>query len=384
MGYAGTPMALDIAALQQIYGVNTTTAAGNSTYTLPTVNGDGTYWRAIWDTGGTDMIRHAGAGAATIDLRAAPLTGEHAGGYLSRVEGVAGGFTIANGVTIEFAEGGTDNDTITGNDADNEIAGREGWDSISGLGGDDLLDGGAGNDTLNGGSGRDTMIGDTGDDTFLVDSIQDELHEAAGEGVDTVISTVTHSLGANFENLQLAQSKTADIDGYGNALANQIIGNGDANVLEGVAVPTSSMPPPATTASTVAPARTRCWARKATTSSTAAPTTASWSSRRLWRPPAAARAAPSSPRRSTAASAMSWPSSARRSDRPALPTGSMAARGRTRSMAGAATICSMATPATTRWRAATAPTGSTAARARTAWRARVATTSMSSTPRLTQ
>ncbi|MCC7275014.1 MAG: M10 family metallopeptidase C-terminal domain-containing protein [Alphaproteobacteria bacterium] len=232
-GYIASPMGLDIAALQHIYGANPSSNAGNSTYTLPTVDGDGTYWKAIWDTGGSDIIRHTGSAPATIDLRAAPLVGPNAGGYLSRVDGIAGGFTIANGVTIEYAEGGSGDDIIIGNGAGNEIAGRGGNDAISGLGGDDLIDGGAGNDSLNGGGGEDTMVGGSGNDQFLVDSAQDEFHEAAGGGTDTVITTITYTLGANFENLQLAESNLDGIDGYGNAAANQVIGNGDANVLEG-------------------------------------------------------------------------------------------------------------------------------------------------------
>ena len=231
-GYAGSPMGLDIAALQHVYGANPTANAGHDTYTLPAVEGDGTYWRAIWDTGGTDIIRHSGPAAANIDLRAAPLTGPDAGGYLSRVQDVAGGFTIAHGVTIEFAEGGDGNDTITGNAAGNEIAGRGGHDTINGFGGDDLIEGGAGDDWMNGGAGRDTLSGGLGNDTYLVDSLHDSLHEGAGGGIDTVITTVTRTLGDHFENLHLAQSATV-INGFGNALANQIIGNGDANRLEG-------------------------------------------------------------------------------------------------------------------------------------------------------
>ena len=103
-GFVGTPMAFDIAALQHIYGANLTYHSGNSIYTLPTVEDDGTFWTAIWDTGGVDLIRHTGSAAATLDLRAAPLTGANAGGYLSRFDGIAGGFTIANGVVIENAQ----------------------------------------------------------------------------------------------------------------------------------------------------------------------------------------------------------------------------------------------------------------------------------------
>lgn len=55
------PMALDIAAIQTIYGANTTYAAGNDTYHLPTTDGLGTHWSCIWDTGGIDTISNAGS-----------------------------------------------------------------------------------------------------------------------------------------------------------------------------------------------------------------------------------------------------------------------------------------------------------------------------------
>ena len=51
---------------------------------------------------------------------------------------IHGGFTIANGVVIEKAVGGSGNDSITGNSADNTFKGR---------GGDDTIEGGAGTDT---------------------------------------------------------------------------------------------------------------------------------------------------------------------------------------------------------------------------------------------
>ncbi|MGE0724468.1 MAG: hypothetical protein AB7O45_08840 [Alphaproteobacteria bacterium] len=232
-GYVASPMGLDIAALQHIYGANPTNNGGHSTYTLPTVEGDGTYWKAIWDTGGNDIIRNPGSGPSTIDLRPAPLTGPDAGGYLSRVNDVAGGFTIAHGVTIEYAEGGSGDDDIIGNGADNELAGGGGNDGILGNGGDDLLDGGAGDDDLNGGTGDDTMDGGAGNDGFFVDSLLDELHEKAGGGIDTVITSITYTLANHFENLQLAETGGNAIDGYGNAADNQIIGNAGPNTLEG-------------------------------------------------------------------------------------------------------------------------------------------------------
>lgn len=132
-GYQGTPMAFDIAALQELYGVNNSYQTGNNTYTLPTVNGDNqnTYWSCIWDAGGTDTISNFGSSiASTINLNAAPLTGANAGGYVSWNSNIVGGFTIANGVVIENAIGGEGNDYITINSADNVIDGNGGTDYV--------------------------------------------------------------------------------------------------------------------------------------------------------------------------------------------------------------------------------------------------------------
>ncbi|CAA2101636.1 Bifunctional hemolysin/adenylate cyclase [Methylobacterium bullatum] len=97
--------------------------------------------------------------------------------------------------------------------------------------GDDTLRGGSGGDTLDGGAGNDTMIGGAGDDTYIVDSAGDTVVEDAGEGDDTVRSSVTYTLPDNVENLVL--TGTGDIDGTGNALDNSIVGNGGDNRLDG-------------------------------------------------------------------------------------------------------------------------------------------------------
>jgi Ca2+-binding RTX toxin-like protein len=183
-GYEATPMAFDIAAIQAIYGANTTYASGANTYRLPTANATGTYWSCIWDTGGTDLVTNEGSSiACTIDLRAATLRGENGGGYISFASGVVGGFTIANGAVLENATGGDGDDVITGNSAANTLMGGSG---------NDTLDGGAGNDTLDGGVGTDTVVFDglRSEFTLTVLSATDRslIVSSSHEGADTVLN----------------------------------------------------------------------------------------------------------------------------------------------------------------------------------------------------
>ena len=174
-GWVATLSPLDIAVIQDKYGVNEDWARGNDVYTLKDVNGPGTYYESIWDAGGIDQIVYAGARDAYIDLRAATLEYEEGGGgRVSYAYGVHGGFTIANGVTIEQARSGSGNDVLIGNDAANLLDGGAG---------NDRLDGGAGNDRLMGGLGADTLTGGAGADIFQFKSI---AHSGVGVGRDIV------------------------------------------------------------------------------------------------------------------------------------------------------------------------------------------------------
>ncbi|PVE26245.1 hypothetical protein DC522_00320 [Microvirga sp. KLBC 81] len=174
-GLAGTPRtfvygnqaglgAFDIAALQWIYGANTTTKTGDDIYALPTSNAVGTGWSCIWDAGGDDTISGMDAtSSVTIDLRPATLAEHdpHAGGFISAQVGIGGGFTIASNVTIENAYGGRYADKLYGNGAGNRMLGNSGTDSLYGFDGDDILIGGTGNDKLYGGTGKDVFVFNT-------------------------------------------------------------------------------------------------------------------------------------------------------------------------------------------------------------------------------
>ena len=111
---------------------------------------------------------------------------------------------------------------LTGNDVGNLLQSSTG---------NDFLNGNAGDDTLNGGGGGDTMVGGLGNDYFITDG-GDTILEGAGQGSDTVQSSVAFRLGNNLEDLVLTGSRA--VSGTGNSLENQITGNSAANRLQGL------------------------------------------------------------------------------------------------------------------------------------------------------
>ncbi|MBP1807234.1 M10 family metallopeptidase [Rubellimicrobium aerolatum] len=169
-GYQSGPMALDIAALQFLYGVNAAIRTGSDLYRLPAADVAGTGYACLWDGGGADRLVGAASRANTIDLRAASPD-QAPGGFVSHAKGVHGGVTIAAGVVIENASGGGQGDHLSGNQAAN---------NLRGLGGDDTLLGREGRDYLEGGDGADRLLGEGGDDRLLGGGGADRLSGGAG------------------------------------------------------------------------------------------------------------------------------------------------------------------------------------------------------------
>ncbi|MFC3173398.1 FG-GAP-like repeat-containing protein [Novosphingobium bradum] len=205
-----TPMVADIIAVQSIYGADAATRTGDTTYQFQ--QGEIGY-RTIYDAGGNDTIdlsnftrknnidlrpgAYSDLGIWTLSDQAdalgvnVPVSQQFA--YQDFYHWVqvtlgsliaagtppfqfTGNLAIAFGVTIENAIGGSNNDTLTGNEASN---------LLSGLGGNDTLIGNGGNDTLTGGLGTDTLTGGAGADLFDI-SLDDMLGDAS-----TVNDTVT-------------------------------------------------------------------------------------------------------------------------------------------------------------------------------------------------
>jgi Ca2+-binding RTX toxin-like protein len=138
--------------------------------------------------------------------------------------------------TVEAASGGTDtvrsylNWTLAANVERLELLGTG---NLNGTGNSlaNTIVGNSGNNILNGGTGADYMAGGAGNDIYYVDNGVDKTAEAAGGGTDTVRSSVTWTLAANVERLELLG--TANLSGTGNALSNTLVGNSGSNVLNG-------------------------------------------------------------------------------------------------------------------------------------------------------
>lgn len=142
-----TPMRLDIAALQYVYGANLSHHAGDTAYRFSTAQ---PVYQTIWDGGGSDTLEVEGDGRSVIHLAPGSwseiglaLTYSRRDSELNTTQTLAQ-YTraqtlyIYDTVWIENATGGQGDDVITGNALANRLRGGAG---------DDQLDGEAGIDT---------------------------------------------------------------------------------------------------------------------------------------------------------------------------------------------------------------------------------------------
>lgn len=230
------PSALDIAAVQFLYGANLDQDDGDGdgspddVYWLPSKNKAGVGWKTIWDTDGVDWIRYGGDRVAQISLVPANASGEAAPSQARWIKGgliIAGDFTKAlaarqdgfAGVLIENASGGGGADTITGNAAGNALLGNDGDDKIAGGFGADLLYGGDGEDQLEGGNDDDRIAGNKGDDALAGGWGRDRFVFRAGDGEDVigdfslrggdVIDLRGHAQAGSFEEIMAAARESA-------------------------------------------------------------------------------------------------------------------------------------------------------------------------------
>ncbi|HSV28285.1 MAG TPA: calcium-binding protein [Candidatus Omnitrophota bacterium] len=163
-----------------------------------------------------------------VDMAADKVV-EAVGAGTDKVVSYASTYTLsANVENLEL--GGTANSAGIGNASANIITGNDGANLLKGMDGNDMLVGGKGNDVLDGGNGQDLMVGGLGNDTIVISRSTDVGVEKSGEGVDTVKSYLSYSLGKYAENLELlGQAKNAT----GNDWHNKLTGNDLANVING-------------------------------------------------------------------------------------------------------------------------------------------------------
>jgi Ca2+-binding RTX toxin-like protein len=154
---------------------------------------------------------------------------ESLNGGLDSVIANVSGYTLAG--NVEWLSLASTIAAGTGNALANTLVGNSAANTLDGGAGNDSIDGGAGNDWLNGGLGNDTLVGGLGNDYYIVDSLTDVLVESSTlGGIDSVSSTVSHSLNDNLEVLILSGTAAS---GTGNSLANTLLGNSLANTLDG-------------------------------------------------------------------------------------------------------------------------------------------------------
>jgi serralysin len=206
--FASLPQLHDIAAVQRLYGANTSTRAGDTIYgfgsntgvtefTLSSAESIAVF--SIWDGGGTDVLDLSGYMTnSQIDLRPEAFSSAGPG------NSGAGQFniSIARGAILEIAIGGGGNDVLIGNAVSN------------------LLVGGAGADTLIGGAGADSLDGGAGIDLatfeFSAVGVRAALFDTAlntGEAIGDVYTSIEGLRGSSF--------------------ADTLYGNNGANRLEG-------------------------------------------------------------------------------------------------------------------------------------------------------
>ncbi|MGF6208058.1 serralysin family metalloprotease [Pseudomonas frederiksbergensis] len=157
--YASAPLMDDIVAVQKLYGANLDTRASDTVYGFNS-NAERDFYSAtsaaskvvfsVWDGGGNDTLDFSGFSQnQKINLNE---------GSFSDVGGLVGNVSIAHGVTLENAIGGSGNDLLIGNAAANSLEGGAGNDIIYGAGGGDSLWGGAGADTFVFGAASDSTM----------------------------------------------------------------------------------------------------------------------------------------------------------------------------------------------------------------------------------
>ncbi|MEB3265765.1 MAG: choice-of-anchor L domain-containing protein [Cyanobacteriota bacterium] len=159
---------------------------------------------------GIDELRIADTGTDTVTVFAGDIG-------LERV-------VIGTGTAAAAIRTGTGSINVIASAAPNGLV-------ILGNAGPNRLVGSAFDDLLDGGRDGDDLVGGLGDDIYVIDDNRDTVTELANQGRDLVRSTISFTLGATLEDLELVGD--AAINGTGNDQVNRIVGNSARNVIQG-------------------------------------------------------------------------------------------------------------------------------------------------------
>jgi Ca2+-binding RTX toxin-like protein len=211
------------------YGVGTNITAAQSRILNELTTHAATNLFTIVDAGGIDKVDFSNF-SANQNINLTVITSGSTTGSVSSVGGLTNNMFIAVGTIIENAEGGSGNDTLTGNQYANYLIGNAGNDILYGGAGIDSLEGFDGNDTIYGGTSGDTIKGGGGDDLIYGESGNDYSKGGAGNdtiyagsGIDTIqgdagddrviVTTAATLAGAGFYGG--TQTDTLVVDGAG-------------------------------------------------------------------------------------------------------------------------------------------------------------------------
>lgn len=141
----------------------------------------------LYGNGGSDTVTYASRGVpvtVTVDSQAD--------------DGAAGEGDL---VDAENVEGGSADDSLTGDGNPNKLSGGDGADTLSGAYGGDVLDGGAGADSVDGGAGDDSIAARDG----TADGV------TCGDGADAVVADTADSVGADCESVDKPSAPTTPV-----------------------------------------------------------------------------------------------------------------------------------------------------------------------------
>jgi len=202
-----TPMVLDVAAIQYLYGANYDYNSGDNKYTFSNTK---PFLKTIWDGGGEDTIDISNFDSdCVIDLTPGSYSSLRfyiPSDYPAVTYNGVANLGIAYDCIIENAIGGDGNDKIIGNSADN---------------------------FLSGGGGFDTLYGGKGNDRYMLESSSDIIYEYENEGLDTAWVSFDYSL-VDVENVEVLQGfGTNGLSLTGNNFDNLLIGTAQNDILDG-------------------------------------------------------------------------------------------------------------------------------------------------------